>query len=74
MSEYWAAGKATTLEIIPDHDPFKPHEFWHELRNESRGRVSTVVIGNASHALFPEQPLAVVDAVLPWMKTVQRVS
>jgi len=57
------------LEVIPDHDPFKARQFWHELRDEYDARVSTVVIKDASHALFPEQPLAVVDAVLPWMNS-----
>jgi hypothetical protein len=56
------------LEIIPDHDPFKPHRSWHELRVEFRDRVSTAVIEDASHALFPEQPHAVAMTVVPWIK------
>jgi pimeloyl-ACP methyl ester carboxylesterase len=28
--------------------------------------VTTVIIQEASHALFPEQPDAIADAVLPW--------
>jgi len=30
--------------------------------------VSVVVIPNASHALIPEQPRAVVDALTTWIK------
>jgi hypothetical protein len=69
LSEYWTAGTAPLFEVIPDHDPFKPHAAWPELREQFGERVSTVVIGDASHALFPEQPLAVADVVIPWMKT-----
>jgi pimeloyl-ACP methyl ester carboxylesterase len=38
-----------------------------EMREEFGERVSVVVIPNASHALLPEQPDAVVDAILGWI-------
>lgn len=37
-----------------------------ELRIQFAERVTTVIIQEASHALFPEQPGAIADAVLPW--------
>ena len=40
---------------------------WNESRREFGDRVSVVVIPNASHALIPEQPGAVVDAVVAWI-------
>ena len=66
ISEFWAAGSAPLLEIIPDADPFKPRECWEELRNQLGNRVSTEIVTDASHALFPEQPDRIADVVIAW--------
>ncbi len=55
------------LEIFGAVDPFKPKEFWQELREDFGDRVGSVVIDDASHALFPEQPHKVAEAMLPWL-------
>jgi len=68
QADWWAAGSAPLLELIPDHDPFKPEHHWTELRDEFGERVTTVVIPDASHALFPEQPAAVADAIIAWAR------
>ena len=68
MSQIWSAGSAPVLEIIPEADPFKPREYWGELRHQLGNRVSTDVVSNASHALFPEQPDKVADAVIAWCR------
>ena len=67
QAEYWQARTVPMLDLVPDHDPFKPKEKWNESREEFGGRVSVVVIANASHALIPEQPGAVVDAIVAWI-------
>ena len=67
QAEYWQAGTVPMLDLVPDRDPFKPKEKWNESREEFGGRVSVVVIANASHALIPEQPDAVVDAIVAWI-------
>ncbi len=67
-SEYWAAGSAPALEIIPDADPFKPQTCWEELRQQLGPRVTPALVHNASHALFPEQPDRVVEIVLAWSR------
>ncbi len=67
QSDWWHAGAAPMLELIPALDPFKPREKWDELRAEFGARVAAVVIENASHALFPEQPAKVAEAVLEWV-------
>lgn len=66
VKEIWNAGSAPLLEIIPEFDPFKPREFWGELHQQLGDRVSTVIIPGASHALFPEQPERVAEAVIHW--------
>lgn len=66
LVEIWAAGSAPLLEIIPDTDPFKPRAYWEELRHQLGNRVSTEIVTDASHALFPEQPDRVADVVIAW--------
>lgn len=67
QSDWWHAGAAPMLELIPALDPFKPRDKWDELRAEFGARVQAQVIEDASHALFPEQPRAVADAILRWV-------
>jgi pimeloyl-ACP methyl ester carboxylesterase len=69
QSEWWSAGTAPLLELIPANDPFKPRDKWDELKQSYGARVTTVVIPDSSHALFPEQPQAVAEAVIAWVKT-----
>jgi len=69
QSDWWGAGAAPLLELIPADDPFKPRDKWDELAKTYGSRVETVVIPDASHALFPEQPAAVADAVIAWVRT-----
>ena len=64
ISEFWAAGSAPLLEIIPDADPFKPRECWEELRHQFGNRVTTEIVTDASHPLFPEQPDRVADVFI----------
>ena len=49
-------------------DPFKPEETRNELKGEFGDRVAIAVIANASHALLPEQPAAVVAAIAAWVR------
>ena len=51
---------------------FKPSETTNELRDEFGERVTVVVIPDASHALIPEQPAAVVEAIVRWMRKLPR--
>jgi pimeloyl-ACP methyl ester carboxylesterase len=66
-SDYWARDDVPVLELIGADDPWKPKQYWGELRNEFGERVTSAVIRDASHALFPEQPDAIARAVLPWV-------
>jgi pimeloyl-ACP methyl ester carboxylesterase len=68
QAEYWQAGKVPMLDIVPDQDPFKPKDKWYESREEFGDRVTVTIINNASHALIPEQPQAVVDAITAWIR------
>lgn len=47
--------------------PLRPQAYWQELRDAFGDRVTSVRIENASHALFPEQPDQVAQAVLHFL-------
>ena len=72
QEEWWGAGRAPLLDLQAALDPFKPRETMNELREELGERVTIAVIPDASHALIPEQPAAVVDAIIAWMRTLPR--
>lgn len=72
QEDWWGAGKAPLLDLQAALDPFKPRESMNELRDEFGERVTIVVIPDASHALVPEQPAAVIAAIVAWMRTLPR--
>jgi pimeloyl-ACP methyl ester carboxylesterase len=67
LMRYWAAGTAPIFEIIAARDPFHRPEQWGDLRAQFRSRVTSTIIEGASHALFPEQPAAVANAVISYL-------
>ena len=68
QDEWWSGGTAPLLDLQAAQDPFKPESKRNEMKDEFGARVSIVVIPNASHALIPEQPKAVVEALTTWIK------
>ena len=66
QAEWWSGGQAPILEVQADLDPFKPPAKRNEMRDEFGDRVTVVVIPDASHALIPEQPAAVAQAIAAW--------
>ncbi|OCL07225.1 putative alpha/beta fold family hydrolase [Glonium stellatum] len=68
MTAIWGGGNTTQiLQLIPAYDPFLPRDQWNQTTDMFPDRVVSVVIDDASHALFPEQNQAVLDAILPWL-------
>lgn len=66
---WWGSGSKPVLEIQGMNDPFKPRSAAGEYKAEFGERVTVVAIPNASHALFPEQPTAVVGAIVAWARS-----
>ena len=65
---WWSAGTAPILDLQAEHDPFKPANARDELRAAFGERVTVRLIPDASHALIPEQPAAVVREIARWMR------
>ena len=68
IKDSWACGTVPLLQVIGDHDPFIPKPYWNEMSDQFGDRIAKVIVKDASHALFPEQPEAVAEAVLPWAR------
>ncbi len=66
LSEFWACGTVPLLQVIGEYDPFSPKEYRNEMREQLGSRVTISIVEDASHALFPEQPDTVAEAVLGW--------
>lgn len=72
---WWSAGRAPILELQPTEDPFKPPAKRGELAADlGAARVTAVLIPNASHALFHEQPEATAEAIVRWARSLPRAS
>jgi pimeloyl-ACP methyl ester carboxylesterase len=70
IEDWWTAGSAPVLDLQAQYDPWRPPETRRGITDDlGAERVSVVVIADASHALIPEQPEAVVRAVLDWSRT-----
>lgn len=68
--EWWTAGKARVLDLIPLDDPLSPPESRMHYRDEwGADRVTIATVPNAAHGLLPEQPLAVADALLDYVRS-----
>ena len=68
QDEWWSGGSAPLLDLQAAQDPFNPESKRNEMKDEFGVRVTVMVIQNASHALIPEQPKAVVEALTTWIK------
>ena len=72
QSEWWSGGTVPLLDLQGELDPFKPRAMSNEMRDEFGERAAVVVIPDASHALIPEQPTAVSEAILTWIGKLPR--
>ena len=57
------------LDLQGAVDPWRPRSTSNELKDLLGDKVTVQLIANASHALLPEQPAAVADAIVAWVRT-----
>jgi pimeloyl-ACP methyl ester carboxylesterase len=71
QADWWTAGSAPVLDMQAESDPWRPASTRAGITDDlGADRVTVVVIPDASHALIPEQPDAVVQAVLAWTRRI----
>lgn len=68
QAAWWAGGTAPLLDLQAGDDPFKPASSRAELQDEFGARVTVTVIPGTRHALLPEAPDAVAEAIVGWMR------
>jgi pimeloyl-ACP methyl ester carboxylesterase len=61
-----------TLDPQAESDPVAPRRLSIALKSMLGDRVTIVVIPNASHALMPEQPAAVSDAIASFARRIYK--
>lgn len=67
VDDFFAGGVAPILNLQAQYDVIAPQRFARVLSDRLGERVTDVTIPNAAHALLPEQPEAVVAAVLDYL-------
>lgn len=67
VGDWWAGGTAPMLAVQPADDRLAVPANADALVEAVGDRVEVVVIPNAGHALLPEQPEAVAEAVIGWL-------
>ncbi len=69
VSTFYDAGTAPILQIFAENDPFNPFSGWRVRREKLGARVTSRIVADASHALFPEQTSAVAGIVIHWLRS-----
>ena len=71
QADWWSGGSKPLLDLQAGLDLFKPPATRNEIRDEFGDRVSVVVIEGAGHALVPEKPQHVVNAIAAWERSLR---
>ena len=66
---WWPVSHAPILDLQGALDPWRPASTRDELQAVLGDKVTVRVITQASHALLPEQPAAVADAIVEWARS-----
>jgi pimeloyl-ACP methyl ester carboxylesterase len=69
---WFSVSNAPILDLQGDQDPWRPAATRNELKDVLGDKVTVQVIANASHAMIPEQPAAVTDAIVKWANVLGR--
>jgi len=68
QDEWWPAGTAPLLDLQGERDPWRPPNTTDQIKDEFGRRVTVAVLGNASHALIPEQPDGFAGRIVSWAR------
>lgn len=66
-ADWWARSPVPVLDLQGNADPWRPPATRNELRDGLGAAVTVAVVDGASHALLPERPKAVAEAIARWM-------
>ncbi|WP_028999860.1 alpha/beta fold hydrolase [Azohydromonas australica] len=66
---WWPVTHAPILDLQGDADPWRPPSTREELKQVLGDKVTVRVVSHASHAMVPEQPMAVADIIVDWARS-----
>ena len=66
--QWWPLTNAPILDLQGAEDPWRPPATRNELKDVLGDKVTVRVIARAGHALVPEQPAAVAEAIVEWVR------
>lgn len=66
---WWPVSNAPILDLQGAEDPWRPPATRNELKDVLGDKVQVKIVPRASHALIPEQPAAVAQAIADWIGT-----
>lgn len=69
IETWWDAGGVPMLDVWAENDAFAPAADGWRLQHDLGEQVTSVGIAHAGHALIPEQPMAVANAVLGYLRS-----
>jgi pimeloyl-ACP methyl ester carboxylesterase len=67
---FFAAGAAPILDLQAEYDTVAPRRYAHVLKEALGERVTVHVVKDAGHALAPEQPKAMSDAIAAFARSI----
>lgn len=68
---WWPVSNAPILDLQGGEDPWRPLATRNELKDVLGEKVTVRVIHRAGHALIPEQPAVVSEAIVEWIRKLQ---
>ena len=68
VSRWWTAGEAPVLFVQAKEDPVAPPGNAAALARDIGARLSLITLAHASHAILPEQPVAVAALLTLWLR------
>lgn len=73
VDDFFGCGSAPVLDLQAQEDTVAPRSLAGFLRESLGERVTVQVIAKAGHALIPEQPVAVSDALAAWVHRLENI-
>jgi pimeloyl-ACP methyl ester carboxylesterase len=68
VEQWWGGGSARMLVLQGTEDAISPPANARILRTQFPDRVTVVDIPNSGHAMLPEQPEKITDAIIGWLR------
>lgn len=66
--EWWSGGTAPILILQAEYDVIAPAGNSHAMKTEFGDRVTVVMIPDAGHAMLPEQPVLIAEAIVSFLR------